>query len=166
MKLYNNINFVIWSLSANFHGIFFWWHKVASYCRLIFYELACSTRQLFNLVGFSLPKDYFANCRMISEEKEIYLLFKDLESGVILTVTGSNQSCWGDCKQSQTGVSVTPWGQTPWRCLFKGTLTHIHFPRFKIKIYVIYMNTLIKEQYNCLYLLMENKGTKIALVVF
>ena len=50
---------------------------VASYCRLIFYELACSTRQLFNLVGFSLPKDYFANCRMISEEKEIYLLFKD-----------------------------------------------------------------------------------------
>ena len=27
------------------------------------------------------------------------------------------------------------------------------------------MNTLIKEQYNCLYLLMENKGTKIALVV-
>lgn len=43
--------------------------------------------------------------------------------------------------------------------------TDIHFPRFKIKIYVIYMNTLIKEQYNCLYLLMENKGTKIALVV-
>ena len=28
------------------------------------------------------------------------------------------------------------------------------------------MNTLIKEQYNCLYLLMENKGTKIALVVW
>lgn len=44
--------------------------------------------------------------------------------------------------------------------------TDTHFPRFKIKIYVIYMNTLIKEQYNCLYLLMENKGTKIALVVF
>ena len=89
-EVYSNINFVIWSLSANFHGIFFWWHKVASYCRLIFFELACSTRQLFNLVGFSLPKDYFENCRMISEEKEIYLFFQDWESGVILTVTGSN----------------------------------------------------------------------------